>query len=266
MCSISVVPGGFEDRIADAVVHGGQAGGGGVGDVHDLEGRGFQGEDGEAVVLGMGGEVDEDVDAVGADEVGEGLVGHAVDVAPGRGVGLEAGGHGVGGGGIVVAGDVKGVLVVGGEDGLEEEGDGVGAQIGREIADAQGPLGSAVIVPGAWARRIAWHEEGGPAGMFRDDVLGGDRIGIMEEGEQIAPGGEAVGLQFDGAAVGGDSVLGAAAGHEGDAAVVLILARGGWRGARRSRRVRAAAQRPAAAWRAARLLRAMGCSGASWRT
>ncbi len=59
-----------EVGVGDAVVDGGDAGRGGVAEPGDLEGGGLSREDAEAVSGHVEGEVDEDVDGIGADQVG----------------------------------------------------------------------------------------------------------------------------------------------------------------------------------------------------
>src|SRR5437773_777453 len=61
------------DGVDDAVVDGGQAGGVGVADVGDLDWGSAAGEDGEAVAGGVASELDEDVHAVGADGLEDGV-------------------------------------------------------------------------------------------------------------------------------------------------------------------------------------------------
>ncbi len=67
--------GRIEEGVGDAVVHGGEAGAAGVAGEGDLDGGGFEGEEGEAVFGGVDAEIDEDVDLVGGDDLGRGLVG-----------------------------------------------------------------------------------------------------------------------------------------------------------------------------------------------
>ena len=100
---MSVDAGRIEIGIGEAVVDGGQAGGAGIAEQGDLDGGGFAGEDEQAVVGGVQGEVDEDVDLVVADLVGGLFVGEADDVAPVVGVGSESGGDGVGAGDLGVS-------------------------------------------------------------------------------------------------------------------------------------------------------------------
>ena len=63
--------GGIGDRVADAVVDLRAAAGEGIAEIIDLDGGGFAGEGAEAVVAGMAGEVEEDVDLIGLDRAGE---------------------------------------------------------------------------------------------------------------------------------------------------------------------------------------------------
>ena len=63
--------------IGEAVVDGGKTGGAGVREVGDLDGGGFAGEGQQAVAFHVHGEIDEDVDLVCADELGELVVAEA---------------------------------------------------------------------------------------------------------------------------------------------------------------------------------------------
>ncbi len=134
--------GGIDEGIGEAEVDGGKAGGAEVAEGGELERCGFPGEEGEAVVGGVTGEVDEDVDAVLADQVGSLRVSERGDVAPviGRDRGLQACGGRIGAMNVGIAEDLDAVGVVRGEQAFEKEGDGVVAEIGREVGDAENSI------------------------------------------------------------------------------------------------------------------------------
>ena len=74
--------GRIEHPIGDAVVHGGQAGGAHIGQVGDLHRRRLAGEQARTAIAGIHGEVDQQVDAIGADQIGQGAILELVDIAP----------------------------------------------------------------------------------------------------------------------------------------------------------------------------------------
>ena len=91
-----------------------------------------------------------------ADLVGDLLIGEAGDMSCRqasyqRGFLMQFGGF-VGGGVVVVAGDVDAFGVVGFEDGEEEEGDGVFFEVGGDVADFEFAVGVAVVGVGADVR------------------------------------------------------------------------------------------------------------------
>ncbi len=129
------------ESVGDAVVDGLDAGGVRVAQPGCLDGGGFPGEGGEVTFPGVSAEVDEDVDFVAGDLLGELVVVQACDLMPFVGEGSESVGHRVGseGGGVADVPDVIGVVAV--EDGLEEVGAGVDAKVVGNVADPQGPVG-----------------------------------------------------------------------------------------------------------------------------
>jgi len=78
----SVVPRRVQLCVADAVVHGREAGGSCVGEIGYLYGRGLACEDGQAVVIRVPGQVDENIDRVVADAARAGFVVDPRDVVP----------------------------------------------------------------------------------------------------------------------------------------------------------------------------------------
>ena len=240
------------DGVGEAVVDGGEAGGAGVAEPGDLERGGFSGEEHEAAIGGVSGEVDEDVDFVLADLVEGVLVGEVGEGMPLVGGGAEAGGDFVGLEIVGIAGDMEVGMVVGFQQGEEEEGDGVEAEVGGDVADAEGAVGGAVDV--GWRRGGGDVERVGPAAACFVElggggggvvavgeeviVVGGGEVG--EEGDGLAEGGECgivlgeiledgsgvvvgvgvVGVEGEGAAAGGEGFFAAVGGVEGDGEVV----------------------------------------------
>ncbi len=81
--------GRIDKRIGDAVVHRFDAGASAVSEVGHLEGRGFQGEERQAIRAGVEAKVDEDVNLIGADDLGGPLVGDGVNISPDIGGGAR---------------------------------------------------------------------------------------------------------------------------------------------------------------------------------
>ena len=102
-----------------------------------MNGGGFAGEEEEAIVIDMEGEIDEHVDAVGLDEVGGFVVIQGVDVAPVWGGSLEFIGMLVGSLDGAVTEVLDAIAIEGLEDGQEATADDVDAEIGRDPADAE---------------------------------------------------------------------------------------------------------------------------------
>ena len=98
--------------IGEAIVDGVHAAGAGVSEIRDLNWRGLAGEDEHAIVGHMEGQVDKDVDLVGAYEEGQIFVGQQVNVAPGAGLGADFGGEPVGLRDVGIADDVESVFIV----------------------------------------------------------------------------------------------------------------------------------------------------------
>jgi hypothetical protein len=205
--------GRFEPGVGEAVVDGGDAGGVGVAGVADLDGGGLAGVDEEAVAAHVLVEVDEDVDFVGADGVGDGFIGAFVDVAPDVGALAMAEGVEVGLGDVGVAEDFEAGLVVVFEEGGEVEAEGVLAEFGGEVADAEAAFGVAVIVEGEDGA-LEGADEGFVvlAEFLEDGVVG--KGGVVVHGvDEVAEedGGE---LEVEGLAVLGEGVV--------EAALVLV--------------------------------------------
>ncbi len=93
----------------------------------------------------MHGEIDEDVDVVFADQIGGFFVIEGANVLPAVGASLDADGEIVGGIDRGVAEDFEGFVVVVGEEREHESADSVGAEVGRDVADAETAVGIAIV-------------------------------------------------------------------------------------------------------------------------
>src|SRR5262249_31403688 len=111
--------------VGQQVVHGSQPGGADVAQPAQLHRGRLAGEHQQPVPGGVAGQIDEEVDVIGADLLGQALVAPAGHVVPGGGRGPEAGGEVVGVDAVAVA-DEGGLLRVEVLDGVEQEvADGV---------------------------------------------------------------------------------------------------------------------------------------------
>ena len=110
-----------DQGVGDAVIDGGQAGGAGVSEPGDLHGCGFDGEEGQAVMGHVHGEIDEDVDLIGADFVGKLRIGKRADIVPDVGGFAKAVGDRVRAGDAGVAVNLEAGVVVGFEKRDDEE-------------------------------------------------------------------------------------------------------------------------------------------------
>ena len=106
-------------------------------------------EDEQAAVGGVAGEVDEDVDLIVADLIGEGVVVEGDCVLPMMREGFEALGDCVGVESVGIAEGFDAIGIVMGEEVLDEVADGMGAEIGGDVADAEGARGGE-IARGVW--------------------------------------------------------------------------------------------------------------------
>ena len=187
----------IEVGVGEAVVDLREAGGAGVGEPGELEGGGFLGEDAEAVVGHVHGEVDEDVDVVGADLGGELVVGEVGDVEPVVGERAEFVGDVVGAGGAGVDEDFELLVVVVGEEGVGEEGLAVVVEVGAEVGDAEAaghcrlPIANCQLIGRFFGRQLAMGNGQSlrPGGVLVVDGFGGG-VGVVVEGvEEAALGG-----------------------------------------------------------------------------
>lgn len=170
---------GIAHGVGEAVVDRGESGGIGITDPRGLHRRGAAREDEEAVVGGVAGEIDQDVERVAADEIGGSVVIEVGEVAPVFGVGAETRGETVGRADVGVTENLEARAVVRGEDGFDEVGDGVVVEIGREVADAE-----AARAQGGRGERRRGGGEGRGVGRVPAAVLG-EKFGGREVGQRV---------------------------------------------------------------------------------
>ena len=113
-----------------------------------MDRRRFAREDQKAVALRVAGEVDEDVDAVLANLLGEVFVGHVERVAPMDRIRLQSLRHRVGTINVRIAENLETGSIVMSEKGFDEKCDGVFFEVGRDVRDSQGAGGGAVVGAG----------------------------------------------------------------------------------------------------------------------
>jgi hypothetical protein len=100
-------PGGIGMGVGNAIIHRGQAGGVGIAEIGHLNGCGLAEEDGEAVVAGVTAEIDKNIDAIVADDLGKLVIGDSQRVSPAIGLFAEILGVGVGAFDVAITGDVE---------------------------------------------------------------------------------------------------------------------------------------------------------------
>jgi hypothetical protein len=193
---------GDDPGVGEEVMMEGGAHGAGVAEPVDLDGGGAEGEDAGASGAGVAVEVDEDFDAIGSDAFGGLKVGEGGDGDPVRDGGADALLEGVVGIGAGVVGedfDARGVVEF--KDLGEEVAEGMGAQVGAEVADAQGVrrgLGMGRREGGEGAG-FGGREFGFDGGL---DVAGGGGeleqrvVGEGGDGEGVHEGQECLGIEF----------------------------------------------------------------------
>ncbi len=177
----------------------------------ELEGGGFSGEGEEAVAGGVLVEVDEEVDLVEADFVGELGVGEICRVVEVVGEGLEVGGDGVGRFRVGVEEGFDLRFVVELEDGEEEEANGVGAEFGGDIGDAEDFFGGLFV--GVVVRN----------GVEGFGVAAGEFFVFVEEGFHFQGGVEEKGVEEGAVDVGAFGGEGEGAAEVGEGFVVFGL-------------------------------------------
>lgn len=188
-----------EVGIGEEEVHGGQAGGAGIAEPGDLHGRGAAGKDTRAPAGHVEGEIDEQIEAIGADLLAGEIIGKGADVAPMGGEGLDAGGEIVGARDIGIAENLEGAAVEGRKKGKGEKGLAMVAEIAGEKAHAQGAIVRGAIGLEGGGREGG--ERGGVAGVpseaFIKDGLAG--LGLeMEAIGEVAVGEGIGGIKVDG--------------------------------------------------------------------
>lgn len=132
--------GGIEEAIAEPVVDGVKAGATGVASKADLHRSGPPREDEQSMPRGVLGEVDEEIDAVGANLVGEGFIAQRAGLTPVVGCGGEALGKRVAPGDVGVAKDLELGPIVPGNDGQDLIAHGVTSEIRGNVADPQAAI------------------------------------------------------------------------------------------------------------------------------
>ena len=197
---------GIQIGIAEAVIDRGETGGTGIGEPGDLDRGDFAGEDARAALGHVHGEVNEDVDAVFADELGELLIVEVGGVAPGVGVGTDALGDGVGVGDVRVEENFEVLVVMGGEERNGEEGLAVVAEVGGDVADAEAAMRVTIVGRGAEGTGEVGGETLIPLGVFLVDRLGIVLGEELETEEEVLGGGE-IGADFNGGAEEGESFI-----------------------------------------------------------
>ncbi len=116
--------------IAEAIVDGLQPGGAAIGEVGKLHGGGAAGEDQRPAAIHVHGQIDQEIDAIGDDEIGGGGIGKAGNGSPLSGLLLQVGGHGIDDDAAVVTDGGKVLAVVGAQEREQKTGDRMGAEMG----------------------------------------------------------------------------------------------------------------------------------------
>ena len=195
--------GRFQMDVCDSVIDGGETGGAWVaGADGDLDGGGFTGVDGEVVAAHVLVEVNEDVDLVLADHVGDLGVGFAGGGLPMVGTLADAVGEKVGAVDVDVTENLKLGFVVFLEEGKDVQAGGVLFEFGGDVTDAEATVGVAVVrVRGGIAEgfeagvveifHLAVEHVGRPAGVIEGGVeeVAVD-VGLHVEGETLAVFGD----------------------------------------------------------------------------
>ncbi len=193
-----------QEVVGEVVLHALHAACAEVTDPAALDGSGFAGESGETVTAGMAGEVNQDVDSVCANLVGEGVVGEADDLVPVLKVVAEALGHRVFEDVIGIGVELKaGLADEMGERRLDEVRHGVDAEIGGDETDLQGSFGITKVgvrEPAGAQRRL---EAFADTKMLSEERLRGGVGVVAEAEEQVGVRVHLLGIEFDGAAITG---------------------------------------------------------------
>ena len=206
----------------------GQAGRAAVADhVRHLHRGGLAGEHQQAVAGGVAGEFHQHVDAVLAD-----LLSHRRITASDRGAPMvrqrpEALRGGVFDGDFGVAEQLDLTAVVRGQQRFGEQGDGVGAKIGGDVADTQLSAGGAIQGVAVVCRGQSAGVARVPFLVFGEDGVGGQVVPVIEAEQDVAVRQGEVGAQAEGFAQRGLGLAQAALAHQRAAQVVVGVGVGG---------------------------------------
>ena len=203
---------GVGDGVADAVVDGRDAGRVRVAEIAHLHGRGSVGEGEQPRVQRVAREVDEDVDAVLANEPRQLRVGSTPHVSPAVRQRPHALGGGVGVLDVGVAGHLDGGPIVGAQQRCDEERDRVLPEVRRDVADAQPPPSievsvevAAVVAPALGGAVVGVLR--GPAAVLGEDLVGAAARGVRQQEQQVRVRASQRGVERDRAPVGVDRLL-----------------------------------------------------------
>ncbi len=129
-------------RVGQAIVNGFQSSRTRVGQIGNLNRRGFAGENQQPIAGGMSRQIDQYVDGIRTDKCRGVFVEKMSDVAPGIAKSLEAIGMVVGMSGIGIAEDLEIRVVMILQQRQQKVADRVVVKVTRDITDAQAPLGA----------------------------------------------------------------------------------------------------------------------------
>ena len=156
----------------------------GVAQPRDLNGGRGAGEDGQKVVAGVAGQVDQDVYAILANRAGDGSVAHAAEVPVRVELPSQPLGDRIGERHVAVSENLHRPAVVAVQKGLEERRHRMRAEIRRHIADAQPSLAVAIVVV-ACPRRSRRRVGSRPSPVFVEDLSSVDLGKIVKAHQQI---------------------------------------------------------------------------------
>jgi len=204
--------------VGQVVIHALQAGGAGIADPACLDRGRLAGEYRQAVVRRVAGQIDQDVDAVLADALRQGVVVQTHHVGPLRHIALEALADGIEDDVVVIgvqrhAGAAGQAL----EDRFDEGSHGMVAQVARDEADAQHALRVALVgvrLP-LLAQRL--FDTFGIAQVLGEQLFGVDVLHLAHREQHVAVHARVVRLELEHAAVGVDGAGHAALAHQGNA-------------------------------------------------
>ena len=180
------------DVIAQVVVDGLQAGGAAKAHPAQRHRRRLAREQVEPVALGMAGQIDQDVDAVGAYTRGQGvgvqpLRGHPMVDQHAQALGRRIGGQAH----LGIGEQLEGQPVVASQQGLEKETAGVLPEVRRDIAHPQAAAGRRWVGMGPPVRALRRAERGLVRRIALVDLLGAG-VGVVVQREQQIVEGDAI--------------------------------------------------------------------------